>query len=167
MKIYKSIIAVVFSAALFFGCSADQNSDKNTDQLAETEQVEESMQGKKDDSGITETYWKLVSLQGKEVSMPEDQREAHIKLMNKEGKVTGSGGCNVLNGSFELGDGNSISFSKVATTMMSCPDMETEQQFLKVLEKVNSYQVEGDTLLLNDSNGETLAKFVSAPEKKN
>jgi len=167
MKTYKSTIAVVFSVALFFGCSADQNSEKNTDQSAESEQVEESRQGKKDNSGITETYWKLVSMQGNEVSIPEDQKEAHIKLMSKEGKVTGSGGCNVLNGSFELGGDNSISFSKVATTMMSCPDMETEQQFLKVLEKVDSYRVEGNTLLFNDSNGKTLAKFVSAPEKKN
>jgi heat shock protein HslJ len=147
-----------------FGCNANQDAKKEASQT-ENQATETTQSQKKTE--ITETSWKLVSLHGEQVPMHEDQREAHIILKPEGNKVTGSGGCNVLNGTYELGDGSSILFSKMATTMMSCPDMETEQQFLKVFEKAETYRVKGDTLLLNNSNENTLAKLVSAPAKKN
>lgn len=159
---YKTIISLVLTAAVFFGCSADQNSDKTADQPAS--QMEETTQSKKSNTEITETYWKLVSLQGEEVSIPKDQREPHIILKTEDDNVTGSGGCNVLNGTYKLGENSSISFSKMATTMMSCPDMKTEEQFLKVFEKIEFYRLKDDTLLLNGSNENTLAKFVSVAD---
>jgi heat shock protein HslJ len=155
------ITFILIFTAILLGCNTDKNSDKKTEQSEN--QPKETIRQEQLQMELNNTYWKLISLQGKQVPMPEDQKEAHIILKSEGQKVTGSGGCNVLNGTYELGDNNSISFSKMATTMMSCPDMETEQQFLKVFETADVYRVKGDTLLLSDSDEKILAKFVSIP----
>lgn len=71
-------------------------------------------------------------------------------------RVHGNAGCNVINGSFsqEEGKDNSLKFSQMISTMMACPDMETERQILEALSKVNSFSSSQDqTLALLDENG--------------
>lgn len=112
---------------------------------------------------ITEKYWKLIELGGKEIaSAPEGQsREAHFILKNEDSKVTGNTGCNVMNGTYELSEEtNGIRFSPFATTRMACIGVEYEQDYLKAFETSDNYTVQNDTLTL--SNGETtLARFVA------
>lgn len=159
---HKSLIILLFTA-MMFGCNANQDAKKQPSQTEN--KITETKQSPKNKTGITETYWKLTSLQGEPVPMLEDQKEAHIFLKTEGRKVTGSGGCNVLNGTYERENSNQISFSKMATTMMSCPDMETEQQFLKVFESTEAFHMDDDTLLFNDKNETTLAKFISVEGK--
>ena len=45
--------------------------------------------------------------------------------------------------------------------MMACPDMETETQFYKVLEMVDNYYHNNDTLILNKAKMAPLARFVA------
>ena len=157
---YKSLILFILISATILGCNTEKKPDQSTSQTEEATQQHNQTK-------LTDTYWKLVRLQGEMVPEHDEQREAHIVLKNDSLRVTGSGGCNVLNGTYELGDENRISFSKMATTMMSCPDMDTEQQFLEAFEKVEFYRVKGDTLWLNDGNEQTLTTLVSATPKEN
>ena len=69
------------------------------------------------------------------------------------GVISGFGGCNTYNAGYTL-DGNKITVSPVATTMMACPSgMETEQAFLAGLQAATSYQVLVDKLVLTNPTG--------------
>lgn len=73
-----------------------------------------------------------------------------------EGKIHGNTGCNILNGSLEtdMDTPNSISFQKIATTRMTCPDIQYETRLLVALEDAAYAKPVSATkvLLLNNSN---------------
>lgn len=109
---------------------------------------------------IRNKYWKLVELNGKKVQHYEkNKREPHMILKTDENRVHGSGGCNTFNGSYQLKEGNRITFSKIASTLMACENMETEQEFFKVLELADNYFINSDTLFLHKAKMAPLAKF--------
>ena len=96
-----------------------------------------------------------------------EKKEANVKLSVLNGKQTfiafdvkkktlhGNAGCNLINGGFETSASNakSISFPGVASTMMACPDMETEGKILKALNEVKSFDVlAGGGIGLYDAN---------------
>lgn len=114
---------------------------------------------KKEDIVIAEKYWKLVELNGQPVTTNDGNREAFLILKTDNNRVHGNGGCNTFNGGYELMDGNRITFSKMATTLMACIDMQTEQQFMKVLETVDNYNLTETTLVLNKARMAPLARF--------
>ncbi len=106
------------------------------------------------------TYWKLVELGGRPVTVWPDQREPHFRLNPEDGQLTGSGGCNGLLGRFEV-DGDSVRFTHVATTRMRCPQgMEQEGAFVAALEAANRAVVSGEQLRLYDGD-RLLARFES------
>jgi copper homeostasis protein (lipoprotein) len=111
------------------------------------------------DSPLRGTYWKLVRLGDAPVSAGTRQREAHLILANDALRVSGSSGCNRLAGGFEL-DGDKLRFSRVAGTMMACPEgMEQEKRFLDALAHVERYRIRGSHLDLQDAQGVARARL--------
>lgn len=47
----------------------------------------------------------------------------------------------------------------MASTMMACPNMEEEREFLQVLESADNYNLVGDILELNKARMALLARF--------
>lgn len=95
--------------------------------------------------------WKLESINGEKVS--ENNRKAHLQFNINEGTFYGNGGCNNLNGKVELKD-TSLTFSKVATTMMACENLEEESKFITKLDE-QTYDIllsKNDLTLKNDEN---------------
>jgi heat shock protein HslJ len=116
----------------------------------------------KSDHSLTDTYWKLIELNGRAVQQTETtEPEAHIMLHAADGRMTGNGGCNAIGGSFETRDANQISFSEIIATRMACPDMEIEDRLMKALESADSYSIKSDTLTLNRPGMTPLARFVA------
>jgi putative lipoprotein len=108
---------------------------------------------------LENTYWKLTSLGGSPVVTASRQREAHLILQPANRRVTGSGGCNRLSGSYQV-NGDRISLGRVASTMMACVGgMKTEQDFLKALSKAIRWRISGQRLELLDAAGTPLASF--------
>jgi copper homeostasis protein (lipoprotein) len=113
------------------------------------------------DNTITEKYWKLIEINGRAVQVKEKlNREPHFILKQAEHKVLGTGGCNSFFGTYELKEGNRISFSKMGATQMACMDMEVEGLLFKTLERTDNYSLKNDTLQLNKARMAPLAKFV-------
>lgn len=112
-------------------------------------------------SGLTERYWKLTELYGKPVTTAPGQKEPHLIFKAAPSRVAGSGGCNNLMGGYQLGPGNRLRFTQMASTMMACPDMTTEDQLRKALETADSYALRGDTLVLNRARMAPLARLVA------
>ncbi|MBK0404667.1 META domain-containing protein [Adhaeribacter sp. BT258] len=151
----KHLFLASFFALTLSGCNATKNADLASKKGA-TQITKEAQQA----STIMEKRWKLVELEGQHVIMTSDQQtEAHFVLHTAGNKVTGNGGCNTINGTYSLSEGNRIRFSKMAVTMMYCQNMEMEGQFLKVFEIADNYSLHGDTLTLNVGRRASLAVF--------
>jgi len=111
------------------------------------------------DTSITEKYWKLKTLSGKEIKMTKHQkREIFITLKTKDNRITGFGGCNAINGEYILGKGNTIAFKRMISTQIFCADSH-ESEFLKALNSVNNYTIKGDVLSLSIGKKAPLAVF--------
>ena len=119
---------------------------------------------------ITEKYWKLIELNGKEMSVDREiaDREPHFILHEVDNRVSGNTGCNNILGSFELSDVNGvegkISFSQMASTRMACIDVDYEQEYLNVFEEGKGFSIKNDTLFLINEEGLPIAKFAAVYE---
>lgn len=143
--------------ALFFIILSGCNSSKNN----QSQQGEDSVQGTLDDTDITEKYWKLITLEGQEVKMEENQeREIFFTLNAENSTVNGFAGCNHFNGNYNLEKGNRLKFSQIATTMKACEDLDlNDHDFLEVFNLTDNYTINGDTLSLNVGRRAPLAVF--------
>jgi lactoylglutathione lyase len=83
---------------------------------------------------------------------------AALRLEN--GRVSGTAGINRVMGDYRL-DGPNLAFGPLATTMMAGPpeQMERERTFLAELARVEGWSVDGDQLVLRDSNGVELVRL--------
>jgi heat shock protein HslJ len=83
--------------------------------------------------------------------------------LQDDGTAMGSGGCNQFNTSYET-DGDTISFSPIAGTLMECePDVsDLEAVYLAALDSAATFEIVGDDLTLSDSDGAFLMSFRGA-----
>ncbi len=106
------------------------------------------------------SYWRLTEYMADDgmVQANADLR-AHIMLHEEENRLSGSGGCNRLIGSYELNH-DGLSLGQVGSTMMACPPeaMQQEQAFVAALGLVIGYRIEGEALTLTGAAGD-LARF--------
>ena len=104
--------------------------------------------------------WKLVELNGKPVQNTSDSKKVMFIQLNKDNRYAAFAGCNNMMGSYEIKeDAMRIKFTKGASTMMACPDMTTEQEFAEMLEKVDNYSINGNSLSFNRARMAPLARF--------
>ena len=104
--------------------------------------------------------WNLTELEGKAVVITAGIQPYLLFFPGQVNTVSGSTGCNKLNGSFVLSDANSMTFSPLATTKMACVGDNVESKFLEVLGKVNSWAIINNQLLLK--NGKVILAKLNA-----
>lgn len=108
--------------------------------------------------------WELREVEGLTLMPTTVGKVAYLLFEpGKVNKVSGSTGCNRLNGTFELSGVSNITFSPLATTKMACPPdgNNTEQRFLSALTKVKHFQFSENNLLLLDENT-VVARFAAS-----
>jgi uncharacterized lipoprotein YbaY/heat shock protein HslJ len=112
-------------------------------------------------ASLENTYWRLVRLGSESVIVAEHQSESHLILQPEQHRVTGSGGCNSLTGSYTL-EGERLTFKQMAGTMMAClQGMEQEGAFYEALGRVAGWRITGEKLELIDTGGSVVAQFES------
>lgn len=104
---------------------------------------------------FTDTKWKLVTLFGKDIH----DSKAFISFATEDNRFFGNNSCNNFNGSFEVKNGSQLKLSEAATTMMACPDMTTESQFMEVLNTADNFSLSGKRMTLNKARMAPLAVF--------
>ena len=149
MMNFRRVAVFAFLLSMLAGCAGTPSQQSDNDGGEVTT---------KPDVTLTNTYWKLMSLAGEQVTVGEGQREPSILLRRDNQWVSGYSGCNVLKGNYQQ-DEQQLSFEQMATTMMACPDMETERTFLDALNATASWKVQGERLELFDASGRRLATF--------
>lgn len=99
------------------------------------------------DGDITKKHWKLITVGGMEAS----QVDAYIIFGTEPGKFNGKAGCNVIRGRY-LVEGTDVKITDVISTKMACPDLETENAFIKALDATDRYIANKNTLQLFSGN---------------
>jgi len=108
---------------------------------------------------LTGKKWQLLEVHGRSVAGKVNGKTPYLELSKSENRYVANGGCNNLIGSYTLSGRNGIRFSSAISTMMTCPDMETERALGAALEKIRSYTWDGKVLVLQGVQGETVAKL--------
>ncbi len=108
------------------------------------------------------TTWRLSWIAaGEVVSSVLADTEITASLDEEGSTIAGSAGCNRYTGTFTTGGDGSLVLSPLATTRMLCPDdvMAQESAFLRAMEHVATFEVDGTQLRLLDPAGSVLLVF--------
>ncbi len=106
---------------------------------------------------LEKTDWRLVEVQDKRVEAADGLREPHLRLV--DGRVAGSGTCNMIRGVYKLRE-EKIRFSHFISTKMACSDLETESSFLSALAEVQRWKMQSDELVFFNKRGDDVARFL-------
>jgi putative lipoprotein len=100
-------------------------------------------------TALEETKWKLIRLGGDAVVPATEGAEVQIVLHKGQNKLTGSGGCKQIEGTYVLAQ-SSLRFSLSDTLTMVCgPEViRQEKVFFNALGAVRSYRIVADRLEL-------------------
>ncbi|NCF24327.1 MAG: META domain-containing protein [Gammaproteobacteria bacterium] len=113
----------------------------------------------KPDVSLTNTYWKLIELNGAAVE-PGEGKELHM-ILKGEDQVGGYAGCNQFTGSMTVTD-DGLSVGPIASTRRMCQNvMAQEVAFLQALENAYRYSIAGEDLAIEDANGDVTMRFVA------
>lgn len=113
----------------------------------------------KPDAGLTNTYWKIVELNGQPATLGAGKKELHMVLTTEGSQVRGFSGCNRFRGTYELSD-DQLQFGQMASTMMACVEgMEQEQQFLKAISNTKRFSIRGESLMLYSIEDQLILSF--------
>lgn len=82
-----------------------------------------------------------------------------LSLNLQDNTAHGFASCNKFNGN-AIRDNNKLSFPALVTTRMMCPNMESEDAYLKALDKVESFDIKGNILTFYDKNGKKLITYL-------
>jgi heat shock protein HslJ len=109
------------------------------------------------DEPIEGPTWRLAQLGDEPVAPGSD---AQVQFDRSSGRVSGSGGCNRLSGTFTRA-GSTLKIGQLASTRMACLDPArgaNEAQFISALQSTASYSLAGPgRLALLDARGRTVA----------
>lgn len=94
--------------------------------------------------------YSVVAINGTKLEVSEEEQPT-MAFDWAEKRVAGTTGCNRYFSQFEI-NGTEIKFQKAGSTMMACPDMTIENQFLSSLEKVKKYESSKEGIRLMDEN---------------
>lgn len=104
--------------------------------------------GAQNNKPLEGTVWKLSSMEGIPASAIEGEGDAFTLLFNgEEMLVSGRTNCNRFFGSYNAADG-ALAFGDMGMTRMACPDMQYEDAFVEMLDKVDGFSIEGEELTL-------------------
>jgi putative lipoprotein len=132
---WMSVLVILLGAA---GCAPDEAGVAETPTAAAP-----AAENIKPDVTLTNTYWKLIELNGAAVS-PGEGKELHMILRGAD-QVGGYAGCNQFTGSMTV----------------TQDVMEQESAFLQALENAQRYSISGEDLAIENASGEVTMRFVA------
>jgi heat shock protein HslJ len=112
---------------------------------------------------LTGTDWRLTRYNNGKQALVSPLRGTEPDLMlGEDGSLQGAGGCNRFRGGYTL-NRDWLAFGPIASTRMACPEpdgvMEQESAYLRALETVAKYRIEGGELTLLNGDDKPACKF--------
>ena len=120
-----------------------------------------SPESAKAEARLTETYWKLLELEGQQAHLGAGERELHLILTFEPKRARGYAGCNAFMGSYRL-DADRLAIGPLASTKKACSKgMDQEQDFLEALGRTTRFAIRGDTLTFFDAEDRVTLSFAA------
>ena len=117
------------------------------------------------DPNLEDRRWVLVEIMGQPFAASPDGREAFIRFDGDQSSLNGNNSCNNFFGAYVLQPGSRIRIGdNLGSTMMACPDMETEAAFMDALRRIDNYATDGNYLSLNRARMAPLLRFEAAED---
>ena len=109
--------------------------------------------------------WQLKSMteNGKEVKNPQ---QIPTLVFSDSSAVYGSAGCNRFFGTYEVGEKGKMTFKTGGATMMYCPDMDFENQYLQALPLIRKFAVDRQKLTMKSGDGQVELVYVPVDKSK-
>jgi heat shock protein HslJ len=114
---------------------------------------------------LTGTNWTLDSLYSGDAVSSVLSGTMITAVFDREGRVSGSTGCNHYSGSYTVTE-NSLAISSLGSTKMACQGediMQQESTYLASLNSAAGFTISGNRLKLADERGTTLLSFTGEP----
>ena len=93
--------------------------------------------------------WQIISVNGTAIVKKDAGKEMpYLDFNTVNGMMTGTTGCNRLNGKATISN-SSINFGPIATTMMLCPNAQYERPILQTLIGNLSYTYEHEIISIS------------------
>ncbi len=110
--------------------------------------VEESLDGRS---------WKMTTLNGESLSADVAVEPSSFSLtFGEDGSVGGMGVCNRLIGRYTSERSGEVRIEGVGATLMFCPNLELESEYIKLLESVTRYEIAKSMLTFYSGDEEVL-----------
>lgn len=103
-------------------------------------------------TSLRNTRWVLRSINDHPLPKDENYKDVYILFLLDEDKIRGFAGCNNISGKFSVTE-NEIEFGNIMATKMLCDNIETENNFLKLINRKVRYELGNDKLTLHSENG--------------
>ncbi|VWX59814.1 Heat shock protein HslJ [Burkholderiales bacterium 8X] len=118
------------------------------------------------DEPIEGPVWQLEQLGNELIEPSNDPREnAQISFDGNSGRVSGTGGCNRVSGTYQR-MGSSLKLGQLGATRMACANPAVninETQFFAALQQTASYRLQNRSrLVLLDGSGRTVATLAAS-----
>ena len=102
------------------------------------------------DENWAEGNWVLTELKEVPVQISGNvSRDAHIEFRPSSRRYEGFGGCNRISGTYTL-DKSRLNFTPATGKLEACPDVPFETTFLALLNDVDRYTLNRNTMILKD-----------------
>ena len=112
------------------------------------------------DVPLRATQWQLVSFDGYDAAV--EAAESTLRLKSDAATFGGKAACNAYSGRYEV-KGKRLSLDVRTITEIGCELNEYEYALMAALEKVEDYEIDGNTLALHTRQDEQL-QFKAQPE---
>ncbi|MBJ7879456.1 META domain-containing protein [Gelidibacter salicanalis] len=148
-----------YEEGLFYKLKVSENATDNTSAEAElpsyslVEVLEKSNTTLTVDNG----YWIVVDI------LDTSKLPRNPVFSVTENTIEGNTSCNKFSGTLEI-DKHTFKPNIVKSTEMGCNTLSVEQLFLKTLQEVERYKIEGDSLLLMDKHKKKIITCVYSHE---
>jgi len=116
---------------------------------------------------LTANEWRLTELQGVPITATViSNQDITLKFTRDGNRVSGFSGCNTFGGSYTTPAPTKLTFSQMMSTMKACAThMDLEAAYLKMLQEVDNYSVNGTTLNLHKAKMAPIARFEAVRAK--
>jgi len=160
MKTFGLFLASI-SLALSLSCNGDSKKKETQNNQTTTPSQEQVItQDANSESSLVDKKWKLTKLMGKPLSeLDSSAQKVFILFSTEENSLSGNSGCNSFGGTYTLKEGNRFETSQLISTMMACQNMDIEDQFMGVLQKADTYILQGNKLQITKARMAPLAEF--------
>lgn len=108
-------------------------------------------------AALTANEWQLKEMTTSEGKVALSERVPTI-LLTDTNTMYGFAGCNRFFGKYTT-EGNTIKLEPGGMTMMACPDLKFEDQFVKALAAMTSYSIQNGELTFTDKDKKTTLVF--------